>query len=105
MPVGVEAAQQLGLNASAVFAVGLIEVVCLLPCLVPRTSVLGAVVRTGYLGRAIATHVRVGSPLLTTRSSRSTSGRCCGPVCGCATAVSVALCALHSTPQRTEHRV
>jgi hypothetical protein len=33
--------------------------------LVPRTSVLGAVLWTGYLGGAIATHVRVGSPLLT----------------------------------------
>lgn len=33
--------------------------------LVPRTSLLGAVLWTGYLGGAIATHVRVGSPLLT----------------------------------------
>jgi hypothetical protein len=31
---------------------------------VPRTSVLGALLLTGYLGGAIATHVRVGSPLL-----------------------------------------
>ena len=30
----------------------------------PRTSVLGAVLLTGYLGGAIATHVRVGSPLI-----------------------------------------
>lgn len=29
----------------------------------PRTSVLGAVLLTGYLGGAIATHVRVGNPL------------------------------------------
>jgi hypothetical protein len=33
--------------------------------LVPRTSLVGAVLWTGYLGGAIATHVRVGSPLLT----------------------------------------
>lgn len=32
---------------------------------IPRTSVLGAILLTGYLGGAIATHVRVGSPLLT----------------------------------------
>lgn len=32
---------------------------------IPRTSVLGAILLTGYLGCAIATHVRVGSPLLT----------------------------------------
>jgi len=32
---------------------------------IPRTSVLGAILLTGYLGGAIATHVRVGSPFLT----------------------------------------
>jgi DoxX-like family len=32
---------------------------------VPRTSVLGAILLTGYLGGAVATHVRVGSPLFT----------------------------------------
>ena len=32
---------------------------------IPRTAVLGAVLLTGYLGGAIATHVRVGSPLFT----------------------------------------
>lgn len=33
--------------------------------LIPQTSVLGAILWTGYLGGAIATHVRVGSPLFT----------------------------------------
>ena len=33
--------------------------------LVPRTSLLGAVLLTGYLGGAVATHLRVGNPLLT----------------------------------------
>jgi hypothetical protein len=32
---------------------------------IPRFSIVGAVLLTGYLGGAIATHVRVGSPLLT----------------------------------------
>lgn len=32
---------------------------------IPRTSVLGAILLTGYLGGAIATHVRIGSPLFT----------------------------------------
>lgn len=31
----------------------------------PRTSVIGAVLLTGYLGGAVATHVRIGSPLFT----------------------------------------
>jgi hypothetical protein len=33
--------------------------------LIPRTSVLGAILLTGYLGGAVATHVRVGDPLAT----------------------------------------
>ena len=36
---------------------------CLALYLVPRTAVLGAVLMTGYLGGAIATHLRIGDPL------------------------------------------
>ena len=56
---------ELGYPASTVLTIGLIQLVCLVLYLVPRTSVLGALVLTGYLGGAIATHVRVGSPLPT----------------------------------------
>jgi len=56
---------ELGYPASTVLTIGLIELVCLVLYLVPRTSVLGALVLTGYLGGAIATHVRVGSPFPT----------------------------------------
>lgn len=56
---------ELGYPASAVLVIGVIELACLVMYLVPRTSVLGALVLTGYLGGAIATHVRIGSPLLT----------------------------------------
>jgi hypothetical protein len=59
----VEGTVALGYPASAVFVIGVIELVALALYLVPATSVLGAVVMTGYLGGAIATHVRVGSPL------------------------------------------
>jgi DoxX-like protein len=45
--------------------IGLAELVCLVLYLVPRTSVLGALLLTGYLGGAIATHVRIGNPLFT----------------------------------------
>jgi membrane protein DedA with SNARE-associated domain len=41
-----------------------IEVACLILYIVPRTAVLGALLWTGYLGGAVATHVRVGHPLL-----------------------------------------
>ena len=45
--------------------IGAIEMVCLILYLVPGTAVFGAVLMTGYLGGAVATHVRMSSPLLT----------------------------------------
>jgi DoxX-like protein len=60
----VQGTTELGYPAGSVFAIGVIELVCLVLYLIPRTSVLGALLLTGYLGGAIATHVRVGSPLL-----------------------------------------
>jgi len=43
--------------------VGTILLICTLLYVIPRTSVLGAVLLTGYLGGAIASHVRVSNPL------------------------------------------
>jgi hypothetical protein len=60
----VQGTTELGYPANTVFGIGVIELVCLVLYLVPRTSVLGALLLTGYLGGAIATHVRVGSPLV-----------------------------------------
>lgn len=45
--------------------VGTILLICLLLHLIPRTAVLGAVLLTGYLGGAVASHVRVDNPLFT----------------------------------------
>lgn len=45
--------------------VGTILLLCLVAYLIPRTAILGAVLLTGYLGGAIASHVRVGNPLFT----------------------------------------
>lgn len=59
----VEGTTQLGYPASMVLVIGLIELVCLIAYLVPRTSVLGAILLTGYLGGAVATHVRLLNPL------------------------------------------
>jgi hypothetical protein len=61
----VQGTTELGYPAESVRLIGVIELVCLALYLVPGTSVLGAILLTGYLGGAIATHVRVGSPLLT----------------------------------------
>ncbi len=65
LPPVVDGSTRLGYPAGAVFAIGVIELVCLAAYAVPRTAVLGAVLLTGYLGGAVATHLRVGSPLLT----------------------------------------
>ena len=61
----IDSFNQLGYPARLALAIGLLELVCLVLYIVPATSVLGAVLLTGYLGGAIATHVRVESPLLT----------------------------------------
>jgi DoxX-like protein len=45
--------------------VGTILLSCTLLYVIPRTSVLGAVLLTGYLGGAIASHVRVSNPIFT----------------------------------------
>jgi len=61
----VEGTVGLGYPVSAIRGIGLLQLVCLALYLVPRTSMLGAILLTGYLGGAVATHVRVGNPLLT----------------------------------------
>ena len=61
--VAVEGSIQLGYPESVVFGIGAILLVSTALYAVPQTSVLGAILLTGYLGGAIATHVRVGSPL------------------------------------------
>jgi hypothetical protein len=54
---------ELGYPAGVVFPLGLVLAACLALYLIPRTAIFGAVLLTGYLGGAIATHVRVGHPL------------------------------------------
>ncbi|WP_338870047.1 DoxX family protein [Myxococcus stipitatus] len=54
--------ERFGYAPSAVFTIGLVEVLCAVLYLVPQTAVLGAILVTGYLGGATATHVRIGDP-------------------------------------------
>ena len=61
----IQASVQLGYPESAVPVIGIILLVCVVAYAVPRTSVLGAILLTGYLGGAVATQLRVGNPLLT----------------------------------------
>ena len=49
----------------AVVPLGLLLLVGVVLYAIPRTSVLGAIYLTGFLGGAVATHFRVGSPLFT----------------------------------------
>jgi hypothetical protein len=44
---------------------GVLTLVCTILYAIPRTSVLGAILLTGYMGGAIYTHLRAGSPLFT----------------------------------------
>ena len=60
-----EGTAQLGYPESVIQPLGLILLACVIIYLIPRTAILGAVLLTGYMGGAIATHVRVGSPLMT----------------------------------------
>jgi hypothetical protein len=59
----IEGTVQLGYPGSAVLGIGLIQLACVVLYVIPRTSILGAILLTGYLGGAVATHVRVGNPL------------------------------------------
>ena len=59
----VEVMAQLGFQPHHLLILGLIEAVCLVLYLIPRTAVLGAVLWTGYFGGAIATHLRLDNPL------------------------------------------
>jgi hypothetical protein len=62
-PEAVEATAKLGFPPGTLFALGMIQLVCLILYLIPRTASLGAVLWTGYLGGAIATHLRTGAPV------------------------------------------
>ncbi|MDK1385758.1 DoxX family protein [Sinorhizobium sp. 8-89] len=63
MPVAEATMAELGWPAGYSFLIGLIELTCLVLYLIPRTSVLGAVMMMGLLGGAMATQIRAGSPL------------------------------------------
>ncbi len=61
----IDGTTQLGFPASVVLPLGIIQFVCLLLYIIPRTAPMGAVLLTAYLGGAVATHVRLGNPVFT----------------------------------------
>jgi hypothetical protein len=61
--VVVEKTVELGYPESIILSLGMVLLACAILYLIPQTSVLGAILLTGYLGGAVATHVRVGDNL------------------------------------------
>ena len=61
----VDATVQLGYPESVILGLGIVLLACTALYLIPRTSVLGAILLTGYLGGATASHVRAGDPIFT----------------------------------------
>ena len=64
LPAAVEGTTALGYPARVIVPLGIVQLACLALYVVPRTALIGALLWTGYLGGAVATHVRVESPLL-----------------------------------------
>ena len=59
----VKATVELGYPEGVIFGLGIVLLACIVLYLIPQTAVLGAILLTGYLGGAVATHVRVGAGL------------------------------------------
>jgi DoxX-like family len=66
-PVVTDTMDKMGYGSSETLArsLGIITIVCTVLYSIPPTSILGAILLTGYLGGAMASHVRIGSPLFT----------------------------------------
>lgn len=63
LDVVIETSRQLGIPTNLAFTLGVLTLLGTLLYAYPKTSVLGAILLTGYLGGAIYVHVRAGSPL------------------------------------------
>jgi hypothetical protein len=62
-PDVVEGFTHLGWPDKLALTIGAVELACTILYLIPQTAVLGAILFTGYMGGAIATHVRIGEPV------------------------------------------
>ena len=66
-PVVTDTMDKMGYGSSETLArsLGVITIACTVLYAIPSTSILGAILLTGYLGGAMASHLRIGSPLFT----------------------------------------
>jgi DoxX-like protein len=65
LDVVISTSEQMGIPGNLARPLGVIGLVCALLYAVPRTSTVGAILLTGYLGGAIASHLRLGDPIFT----------------------------------------
>ena len=65
IPPEVKAANSLGWSEHSLPLVGAIALLCTALYVIPRTALIGAILLTGYFGGALASHLRVDSPLFT----------------------------------------
>jgi hypothetical protein len=63
LDVVVTTSQELGIPVHLARTLGILTLVCAILYAIPTTSVLGAILMTGYLGGAVYVHLRAGSPL------------------------------------------
>ena len=66
VPAAVEGFRKFGYPDRILQILGIVELSCAIIYLIPRTAVLGAILVTGYLGGAVATHARVSDPAFIT---------------------------------------
>lgn len=63
-PEAMKGMEQFGYPERLLTPLGVVELSCMILFVIPKTAVLGAILLTGYLGGATATHVRVGDPFI-----------------------------------------
>jgi DoxX-like protein len=65
LDIVITASQQLGIPGELARTLGILSLICTILYAIPQTSVLGAILLTGYLGGTVATHLRIADPLFT----------------------------------------
>ena len=65
VPAVVEGFTQMGYSLSVITPLSIIELISVVLYIIPQTSILGAILLTGYLGGAVDSNVRAGNPLFT----------------------------------------
>ena len=65
----IDATIRIGFPLSSIVGIGITLLVCVALYVIPRTSILGAILLTGYLGGATAANIRAGSPVFNTAFS------------------------------------